>query len=231
MRGSAWIVLVGVLGASTAACTVGAPAAAPEVPQPDDPNAATHGPLGSTLADGLQVDLMEAGHVSCTVEARDQVRTGDVAIEGGAVMLSLGNGGVLDIEAVDVALGDLVLEEHVDTPMKLMNVSATWIPTDAIKTIWSGDSKVYGSANGTLTIRWALSTRDGHMIELADQTIEQVGVDLDAWVAADGRVEISAAGAVPGTFFEWAGLVELSDLSFELSGLSKTTASVTDPEL
>ena len=225
------MMVVGVLGLSTAACTVGAPAAAPEIPAPDDPNAA-RGPLGTELGEGLQVDLMPAGHVACTVEVRDQVTTGNVEIEGGAAMLAMGNGGVLDIEAVDVVLGDLALEEHVETPMMLKNVSASWVPTAPIKTIWSGDSKLYGSANGTLTIRWTLSTRDGHLIELADQTIEEVSVDLDAWLDAEGRVEIAAAGAVPGTFFEWAGLVELRDLSFELSGLADGAgAPATDPEL
>lgn len=210
------IVLGGLLGA----CTMGAPSPAPEVPGPEEVGGGGSA-LGDRLVPGVQVDLMsERGLVSCTVQVRDQIRHGEVEIEGGAVMLSLGAGHVLDVQAIDVVLGDLPLEEHVEDPMMLKDVAASWVPTSPVETIWSGESRVYGTATGTLTVSWTLSTRDGHLIELADQELFEVALDLEAALDAEGRVAVSAAGQVPGTFFEWAGLVELTDLSFELAGLS-----------
>jgi hypothetical protein len=128
-------------------------------------------------------------------------------------------GGTIEIDALRIDLDDMIVlgeDPHLDG-LGLRDVHVTLAEPVAAVVEWSleGDAG-FASLQVDLLLDWTLVTPSGATLELATQRLTAVDVELDVYAAADGRLVAALHGGKQGVVWEWAGLVELRDLSFDL---------------
>jgi hypothetical protein len=188
-----------------------------------DPDAPAGEPedLESTLAvsRAFEIDGADSELRAVAVALREDTENLiEFEIVSGEVELSAA-GGALSIEAVEVALADVMIPETV-LPRGLV-ITGMLITLDAPVTApaeWTTDGRRADvSLSVDLTVEWAM-LRDGTVFPLADVHLRDL--PLQVGVTRDGdSLDIDVAADRTGAFWSWADTFELRDLAISLAGV------------
>jgi hypothetical protein len=102
----------------------------------------------------------------------------------------------------------------------LSQVRLELVPPAIANTAWLGDDEATARVLLDLELAWSL-TVDGNSAPLGDQHLPPISVAL-VFDGSGTAVDTSMALAAPGTFWSWAGLLELADLRLSLAGSTVT---------
>jgi hypothetical protein len=74
----------------------------------------------------------------------------------------------------------------------------------------------FAELDAELLLDWSVVSPNGVEIQLATQHLKNVTIELDLYTGVDGSLNAVLTGAKPGTFWTWAGVASMGDLSFDL---------------
>lgn len=74
----------------------------------------------------------------------------------------------------------------------------------------------FAELEAELLLDWSVVSPTGVEIQLATQHLKNVTIELDLYTGVDGSLNAVLTGAKPGTFWSWAGVASMGDLSFDL---------------
>lgn len=142
----------------------------------------------------------------------DLVETATLAVRGGSLALRALPDGRLAVEALDVDLGDVRLSAATLPPDGLaLTAIHVRLRPQAMAARWS-DGAVTATADGELLLDWSLAQQPGEVVPMATQHIAAVPLTVDVARGPGGRLAATLRATRPGTFFDWAGLLELGEL-------------------
>lgn len=127
--------------------------------------------------------------------------------------------GTLQLVAADIQLGDIVVPATTDVPVELhfTNVRISLAKPVNAQTEWSvaGDAG-FAHVDADVVLDWSLVAPNGDIVPLAPQRIKGLALDLDVFDSQGGRLTATLYGEIDGPFWNWAGLLEMSDLTVDL---------------
>jgi hypothetical protein len=215
----AWVIPLFLVGCESADIPGGPGPSHPEVPATTRDRLVTEARSLDVLAEDAAVTVSATRHTS-TVETGEI----DLAILGGRIELSADDRGDVVIDALQIQVDDVVLsaEELPPHGITLTDISLTLAAPATGETTWQSDGD-FGTAEVTmdLDLDWALLGNDGAHLPLGIKHITGVAVTFDVASDAEGRVVLTLHAARAGQFWDWAGIVELSDLSLALTSIER----------
>jgi hypothetical protein len=143
----------------------------------------------------------------------------DIGVTGGELELSASAAGDLIVDRIDVTFDDIVLTPSELPPngLTLTGISVRLAhPALAVAT-WYGDDVAEAEATVDVDFDWAILAPDGDLLPLGTQHVTGVDARFDVSSDAEGRVLVTIGAARDGQFWDWGGLVELSDLRLTLA--------------
>lgn len=186
------------------------------------------GDLAELLSEPVTLGIVSTEDGSFARVRAVALRSGDeyeveVAVMGGSLTLSLDDA-QLRVESLEVTAADLTVGAGVMPPegATLTGISvALTAPVESELAIEADDSAQ--TAGGLpVALRWAVELDHG-VVDLAPIRLPDLGFELALGLASDGEIEAHLTASQPDSFWNWAGIFELSDLELDLvasSGLS-----------
>jgi hypothetical protein len=142
-----------------------------------------------------------------------------IPLTGGSIDVQADLIGELQLDATDIHLGDIDVPPTADRPVELhfTDVKLALPKPIAAATEWSaaGDAG-FTHIDTDVQLIWSLVTKDGQVIPLAPQNIKKVPLEIDVFEAGNGRLTSTVHGEIQGPFYDWAGILEMSDLTVDL---------------
>ncbi|MBI4509427.1 MAG: hypothetical protein HY698_07300 [Deltaproteobacteria bacterium] len=127
--------------------------------------------------------------------------------------------GALTLESLDIRFGDVVIPRSrwIESDIHLTDIRIRLESEATGQAMWL-DHGAEGSSEtkATLVLDWSFRS-DGETLRLGSQRIRSVPLRIHVQEDALGRLRVNLTGHLPGVFWEWAGLLELSDLFFDLN--------------
>jgi hypothetical protein len=143
-----------------------------------------------------------------------------LTLESGDLVISEDAGGDLVVETVDLYLGDITAGAGIigDDGIQLTGLHVyTGAASTCHLTEWAGDDdSCFALATAALTLDWSLRI-DDEVYGIGSQSLDEIALGVGLHVD-DGLVVVDVTAAAPGVFWDWAGIVELTDLSAVLHG-------------
>jgi hypothetical protein len=169
------------------------------------------------------VDLGTSSTFQLTAERLyngDDTDTTTLQLTSGTVTLStLGDGSIV-VDKLVASLGDITLSPSAMPPdgLHLTNIKVTLQQESYTETSWTSDGTA-AAASGSidLDLDWSLVATDGSVLPLATQHITGIPLSLSVSSDASGKITLSAKAAQAGVFYEWSGIVRLSNLNASLT--------------
>lgn len=175
----------------------------------------------SQLAEGRTFEVLpEASELEVYVRTTREDAQSRVALDmlGGALELRVDSDGSLAMADVEIPLDDVVIGPEVLPPhgLHLTGVRLSSSVEIEGETSWSFDEReAFAEATTTLTLDWAVVTREGRVVPLGSQEVGPIEIDAHVFFE-DGRLAAEVNGAAHGPIWSWLGLVTLADPSFRL---------------
>ncbi len=140
-------------------------------------------------------------------------------LTGGSIDVEASLTGQIQLDAADIRLGDVVVPATADVPEDLhfTDVRLSLPKPVSAKTEWSaaGDAG-FTRVVTDVELHWSLVAEDGTVLPLAPQKIAKVPLVVDVFDASDGRLTAVVHGEIDGTFYQWVGILSMSDLTVDL---------------
>jgi hypothetical protein len=148
--------------------------------------------------------------------------TATLPLLGGEVTVAARADGTLAVTEMTLDLGNITLAPTTLPPdgLSLMGVKLSLrSEIDATADWRSDDDAANASVMTDLLLDWSVEAPGGSIQPLATQRISGVPLDLALVADATGRLTLSVHATRDGVFWTWSGLLELSDLQFDLDAL------------
>lgn len=186
-------------------------------------------PTRSLLADRLDFDIQREASMLRVTGHRGTKEAGRavVPVMRGNLAMRVEDDGAIVLEAMDLELDDIQLsaEELPPSGIHLTNLRLHLAGEAAGASGWS-DAGDQGFAQGTVDLKldWAVALRDGGTSALATQTLEDIPIYLAVQPSFRGLLSARVVGLAMDTVWQWAEVIELSDLSLDLRGQAPVPA-------
>ncbi|HET6610536.1 MAG TPA: hypothetical protein VFG83_01030 [Kofleriaceae bacterium] len=158
---------------------------------------------------------LTAGHVPSGAS-----KAVEMAVLGGDLDVHTTVAGLLVIDTLAVELSDLEVPAAFVPPegIALTGVIAHLDGPKAVEAEWSADgSTATAELSLDVVVDWAIRSEDGEVIQLSPLVITGMTMDVSLARGSDGHIAAHLSGLSSGAFWSWAGILELSDLSVEVS--------------
>ncbi len=131
------------------------------------------------------------------------------------------DGESVSLEAADVWLEDIVLTPEQLPPdgIRLVQQRARLASPVSARADWKEPGVIDVELKVDLRVDGSLQTADGDISPLDTLWMRLVPARLELREAPSGAVHARASASRPGVFWSWAGLIEFSDLQFQLSAV------------
>lgn len=198
-----------------------------------DPTGGAGGSSGSSsqsLADALRVPVTldiaptaAANTGSAAFIDAEQRTTGlhkqlSLTVLGGHVDLRALSDGELYIDELEADVGDIRVSSTVLPPngLHLTGISATLAQPVDFNASWSADgNSATATVNLDLSMDWAMVRADGSSYPLSPVSIPNVPVRIKVTRGEDGAISVRLSGSRDGVFFDWAKVLDLSNLAVD----------------
>lgn len=140
----------------------------------------------------------------------------DLTVRAGEILASADANGKLELQRLSVDLGPIEIPKSVlGYAAQLTDVHLESKRPVVVATSWSGDDEARATVPVELSLSWSL-TIDGKTSPLGAPNLPPVPVELV--LTGDGAdIRAEAHAVAPGTFWTWADLVKLENLSLTLA--------------
>ncbi len=141
----------------------------------------------------------------------------DLAVTGGSIELWAPSDGLLVVRTLQVQLADVAVPPAVLPPSGayLTEVGARLASPISIEAVEQGGS-VSVIATLDLEAHWALAAADGTVFPMSQISLDKLPFSLEISRNALGLLQARLVGFRDGTFWRWAGILELGDLTVDL---------------
>ncbi len=141
-------------------------------------------------------------------------------IVGGEAVLRATDEGVVLVEALDIELSDILIEQGVvseTNEIRLVDIQLRLgTPLSVIPEWTNRDTRAVGTGKADLLMDWSLLADNGDRLPLATQRMRDVEFFVEARLRTDHRVTVAVTTAVEGTIWD-LGRIELSDFSMAIN--------------
>jgi hypothetical protein len=148
--------------------------------------------------------------------------TATLPLLGGDVTVQARSDGMLAITAMTLDLGNISLSATTVPPdgLNLMGVTLSLKARADAVADWTADGTAASATGRTdLLLDWSLEAAAGAVEPLATQRIADVPLDISVVGGANGRLTLTVHATRDGVFWQWSGLLELSDLKLDLDAI------------
>jgi hypothetical protein len=181
------------------------------------------GTLRERLATSRGMTMPAEGTVQLTASRKyDGVATStpELGVDEGRLALRAEHEGALVFDQLDFQVADVTIGADTVPPagLTLTDIRVHLErPAYAPRTEWSDDgSFAQGKAEFDLLLDWSILGAGGQTFPLATQRIAAVPAKVSVGASVAGEVTVSFDATVTGTFWSWAGIIEMSDLHLVL---------------
>lgn len=144
----------------------------------------------------------------------------EMPVLGGYIDVHATAGGLLVIDHLAVDLADLEVPAAFAPPdgMVLTGIRAHLAGPHGMEAVWSEDGDAaFAEVAVDIVVDWAIRTDNGEVVPLSPLSLADVAVRVAIARQPDGALEVHVSGLEGGAFWSWAGVLELADLSLEIS--------------
>ena len=155
-----------------------------------------------------------------------------VAIRGGHLRLRAADGGALVVEAAALDVEDMLVKGGPLPPegLRLTGVSASVSGEVTVAARWSEDgAEATAEATIDLLVDWALALGAADPIPLAQVRLHDLPLALRVGADAAGHLTAALDASGSGVFWQWASLVQVSDLRLTSRWLDDDAAEGATP--
>jgi hypothetical protein len=195
----------------TAACTAGSPAGGP-----------TYDSVRDRLADGPTRLYVGTDASTGTITARRYTPSGwqegsaNVAIDGGELFVEIDAAGKLAMNELTVSLAPIEIPDEVfGKPAQLDDVRFSLAKPATADAQWAGDDDATATFTVDIDFDWAIAINGGKT-QLATQHVSPVTAAV-ALTGAGDHVDASLSLRASGKLWNWAGLLEMTEVELALS--------------
>jgi len=140
---------------------------------------------------------------------------------GGEAVVRSTEEGVVIVEALDIDLSDILIEQGVlfdtEDDFQISDIQLKLGTQLAVLPEWTNrDTRAVGTGRADLLMDWSLVAENGDHLPLATQRIRDVEFFVEARLHTDHRVTVEVTTAVEGTIWDFSA-IELSDFSMALN--------------
>lgn len=165
------------------------------------------------------LSLQQPSTVGVRAEDRDgqELACVDPDVMGGRAVLRSTADGLLLVEALEVSLSDITIEQDVlgaKRPLHLTDVELRLGTQLVLDPEWLDDYAV-GAGTADLLMDWAVLTDDGNVHPLATQLIRDVEFEVEVRLEHDGSISAQVHTTVAGPIWDF-NVLEVSDLSVDV---------------
>ncbi len=226
--GTTGVLSLFVLSFAGSGCVIDDGSSPPTEPNPGDVPTLVAPPDSSSTRAQLQrprTFAVQPGGTAAVTAHRawggDIVESASLPVLGGTLEVQALPDGRIEVVAMALQFGDIHLSSTSVPPDGLdltqVSVSLDGLVADAR---WTGDASAAASARSELLLDWSLRA-DGSVLPMATQHIDDVPLTIEIAPAAGGGLTVALHATRSGVFWEWTGLLDLSDLRLDVQAAEK----------
>ncbi len=122
------------------------------------------------------------------------------------------------LEALVIVVGDVTVPLPGLDPLVLRDVRLELgAPLEVPARFPTDDTLWISNAPAPLVLAWSLVTPSGRTVALGPQRLEGIALSLELRSLRDGRLEARLGGRATGLVWQWASVLSLSDVVFDVS--------------
>lgn len=212
---------IAILTSSLGIAACAAPEDNVSVTQVPDGPVSVQDQLASGASLAVVPEVSAVGVTARRANVENAVGGAVLAVLGGGIAITAQADGRLQLDELEVALDDVVVDPS-DLPPHGLHLSGIVVRLEQASFAdvqWStGGDRAEGTAMLNLAFDWALVAGE-RVIPLATQHVSGVPVALAVEIDAAGSVLATLQGAHDGVFWKWADVLELADLSLALTAV------------
>jgi len=187
-------------------------------------------PLEQRIGQGDSLNAQPiASRVAITGQYMDgtsPARTALLSVLQGRVDIGLARG-QLWLDAFELDLGDIIVYPA-GAPIHLTAIHFAQDEPAPLSLRWLSDDGHRALTDTELTLRvdWAMVSRDGVTVPLTSQDIARVPAVVELSATSDGRLSADVQADYRGIFWDWSGIVRLSDLDLHVQASDRPAAPI-----
>jgi len=163
-------------------------------------------------------DETSSGSITARRRGYDDWITGtaDIAIDHGYMRAAIDDSGRLEIDQLELAIAPIALDGVFAKPAQLTNVILRLNRSARADAAWTSEDRATATLPMTFDFDWWIAIDGGDPIPLATQQLPPVNVEV--MLGGDGEhVEASVDVAAAGVLWNWADIVQITELDLSLS--------------
>lgn len=210
------------------ACAQGAPSVGDLPGAGGDPSASDVGHRLDVPAALAVADQAGGSNAALQAVSLQDGQTAEVqlAVTDGALTLSRSRDGALLVDDLVVDVGDVEVSPAVVPPsgLRITGISLSLAGPATIDIDDQTADHVSGTASLAVNLQWSVMLDRG-VVDLAPIHLAALPVDLDIDLSGDGALSAQLRASQDGSFWNWAGVFELRDLSLDIAAFGDAPRS------